>query len=226
MPDIIIRQYHSPQPYQTTWEAMQQFTQHRHADTTDEIWLMAHLPVFTQGLAGKAEHVLNPHDIPVVQTDRGGQVTYHGPGQLMAYLLFDLKRLGLSTRTFVRTIEQTIVAYLQAQGITAAANPEAPGVYVNGAKICSIGLRVRNGYSYHGLAFNIDMDLTPFSFINPCGFKDLAMTQLRDFLGSIDLNIVMHDLIPYFLNNFRYNQPHVQTEMVGSGRHGDQQASL
>lgn len=225
MPDIIIRQFESYQPYQTTWEAMQQFTQHRQADTIDELWLMEHFPVFTQGLAGKPEHVLNPHNIPVVQTDRGGQVTYHGPGQLMAYLLFDLKRLNLSTRSFVRTIEQTIVLYLKDRGIAAEANPEAPGVYVNGAKICSIGLRVRNGYSYHGLAFNIAMDLTPFSFINPCGFKGLAMTQLCDFQRPVDLLSVKQDLIPYFLNNFRYNQPHLETEIVGSGRN-DQQTTV
>ncbi|CAN7948470.1 unnamed protein product, partial [Ixodes hexagonus] len=141
--------------------------------------LLEHLPVFTQGLAGKPEHVLNPHEIPLIQTDRGGQITYHGPGQLMAYLLCDLNRLGLSTHAFVRTIESTIVEFLQQWGISAKGKEEAPGVYVEEAKICSIGLRVRKGLSYHGLAFNIAMDLTPFSYINPCGFKGLEMTQVR-----------------------------------------------
>lgn len=216
MSDVIIRQCDGLQPYQPVWEAMRQFTQNRHENTMDEIWLMEHLPVFTQGLAGKSEHVLNPHHIPVIQTDRGGQVTYHGPGQLMVYLLLDLNRLGLHTHNFVRALEEIIVDYLQAKNIPAAANPEAPGVYINGAKICSVGLRVRKGHSYHGLAFNIDMDLKPFSFINPCGFKGLNMTQLRDY-GPTSITQVKNDLIPYFLNKFRYNQPHIETVTVGSG---------
>lgn len=213
MSQVIIRECTELQPYPSVWHAMREFTQHRQADTTDEIWLLEHLPVFTQGLAGKPEHVINPHHIPVVQTDRGGQVTYHGPGQLMAYLLLDLNRLQLTTRAFVRSIEQIVIDYLQTLQINAQANPEAPGIYIQGAKIGSIGLRVRKGYSYHGLAFNIAMDLTPFSFINPCGFKGLAMTQLQDYLTPISLDQVKRDLIPHFLNQFGY---HTATQSVFS----------
>ena len=209
MTDINIRPFSGLQPYEPTWQAMQSFTDHRNADTFDEIWLLEHPSVFTQGLAGKAEHVLNPHDIPIVQTDRGGQITYHGPGQLMLYLLLDLNRLNIKTRQFVRTIEQTVIDYLGSLGISAEGRVDAPGIYVGDKKIASIGLRVRRGYSYHGIAFNIDTDLTPFSYINPCGFQGLRMTSLKNLAPHITQNQVKTEIITYFLKNFGYNQAHV-----------------
>ncbi|WP_211923655.1 lipoyl(octanoyl) transferase LipB [Coxiella endosymbiont of Amblyomma nuttalli] len=212
MNDVIIRQFDNLIPYQPLWEAMQKFTTSRQSSTVDEIWLLEHLPVFTQGLAGKSEHILHPHKIPLIQTDRGGQITYHGPGQLIAYLLCDLNRLGLNTRTFVRTIENIIIEYLQRWGISAKGKEEAPGVYIEEAKICSIGLRVRKGLSYHGLAFNIAMDLTPFSYINPCGFKGLTMTQLGDFIRTISVPTVKQTIISPILRNFGYNHPIIKTE--------------
>lgn len=210
MQDLIIRQF-GTKPYDAVWEKMRAFTDQRQADTVDELWYVEHPPVFTQGLAGKPEHILNPHDIPIVQTDRGGQVTYHGPGQLMAYLLFDINRLQLNTRGFVRKIEATVVDYLNSLEIRATTDPNAPGVYVHQQKICSIGLRLRQGFSYHGLALNVDMDLTPFSYINPCGFKGLSMTQIRAFSDTTTIADVKRDLIPYILSNFGYNPP---TELV------------
>ncbi len=168
--------------YAGIWQAMSDFTNQRTPDTTDQLWLVEHPPVFTQGQAGKAEHLLFPGDIPVVQTDRGGQVTYHGPGQLVAYPLLDLRRLKIGVRDLVTALEQTIVATLAHYGIESAAKPDAPGVYVNGNKIASLGLRVRRGCSFHGLALNVDMDLAPFLRINPCGYQGLAMTQIRDLI--------------------------------------------
>lgn len=172
--------------YEPTWQAMQRFTSERGPDTVDEVWLVQHPPVFTQGQSGKPEHLLLPGDIPVVQVDRGGQVTYHGPGQLVAYLLLDVRRLGFGVRELVSRIEASIIALLASFGVEAAAKPEAPGVYVDGAKIASLGLRIRNGRSFHGLALNVDMDLEPFRRINPCGYAGLAMTQLRDLAGPIE----------------------------------------
>ena len=167
-------------PYQPAWQAMQRFTNERGPDTPDEIWLLEHEPVFTQGQAGKAEHLLMPGDIPVVQADRGGQVTYHGPGQLIAYLLLDVRRSGLGVRELVSRMEASLVALLAEYGIAAHAKPDAPGVYVGAAKIASLGLRIRHGRSFHGLALNVDMDLEPFGRINPCGYAGMAMTQLQD----------------------------------------------
>ena len=164
---------------------MQDFTQSRDASTRDEIWLLEHPPVFTLGLAGKPEHVLNAGDIPVVQIDRGGQVTYHGPGQLVVYLLLDLRRRTLSVRELVRRMEAALISLLADYGIRAERKAGAPGVYVNGVKIAALGLRVRRGASYHGLALNVDMDLEPFSRINPCGYPGLAVTQTKD-LGVRD----------------------------------------
>lgn len=166
------------QAYADSWQAMRDFTNARDATTADEVWLLEHPPVFTQGQNGKPEHVLNPGDIPIIKTDRGGQVTYHGPGQLMIYTLVDLRRRKLNVRELVTRLENSVIDYLAAHSIEAAARRDAPGVYVNGKKIASIGLRVRKGCSYHGIAFNIDMDLSPFSRINPCGFAKLEMTQL------------------------------------------------
>lgn len=166
--------------YLPTWQAMQRFTNGRDAQTPDEFWLLEHAPVFTQGQAGKAEHVLLPGDIPVVQVDRGGQVTYHGPGQLVAYLLLDVRRLGIGVRELVSRIERSLIELLAGYDVEAYARPDAPGVYVGDMKIASLGLRIRNGCSFHGLALNVDMDLAPFQRINPCGYAGMVMTQLKD----------------------------------------------
>lgn len=170
--------------YEACWRAMRTFTDERSADTDDELWLAEHPPVFTQGQAGRAEHVLAPGDIPVVQTDRGGQVTYHGPGQLIAYVLVDLRRLKLGVRALVSALEGGVVDLLARSDITAAARPDAPGVYVDGDKIASVGLRVRQGCSYHGIALNLDLDLEPFQRINPCGYEGLRVTRLLDRVGE------------------------------------------
>ena len=166
--------------YEPTWHAMQHFTQNRDADTADEIWLLEHPRVFTQGQAGKAEHVLAAGDIPVVQVDRGGQVTYHGPGQLVAYVLVDVRRAGQGVRDLVTSIENSLIDLLAQYDIAAQAKSDAPGVYVGDKKIASLGLRIRRGCSFHGLALNVDMDLQPFQRINPCGYAGLHMTQLRE----------------------------------------------
>ena len=167
--------------YEPVWRAMQEFTDGREAHTTDELWLVEHPPVFTQGQAGKAEHVLAPGDIPVVQVDRGGQVTYHGPGQIVAYPLVDIRQRKLGVRDLVTRIEQAIIDVLAVYQVSAERIKGAPGIYVGGAKIASLGLRVRRGCVFHGLAFNIDMDLEPFQRINPCGFEGLEVTQLLSF---------------------------------------------
>ena len=166
--------------YATVWRDMQAFTRTRDANTADEVWLLQHPPVFTLGMNGKREHLLGTGDIPVLDVDRGGQVTYHGPGQLVAYVLLDLRRTGLGVRALVDVLEGSVIEWLQTRGVTAHARADAPGVYVEGAKIAALGLRVRRGCSYHGLALNVDMDLAPFSRINPCGHKGLPVTQLRD----------------------------------------------
>ena len=176
---LTIRQL-AQQDYVPCWEQMQQFTQNRTENTPDELWLLEHPPVFTQGQAGKAEHILNPGEIPVVQTDRGGQVTYHGPGQLVAYVLFDLRRLGIGIRKLVENLEETVIRTIADYGIKGEGCRDAPGVYVNGAKICSIGLRVKRGCSYHGIAFNINLDTEPFRRINPCGFQNLQVTHVTE----------------------------------------------
>ena len=168
--------------YPVAWQAMQRFTNERQPDTVDEIWLLQHPRVFTQGQAGKAEHLLLPGDIPVIQADRGGQVTYHGPGQLVCYLMLDVRRLGFGVRELVSRIEQSLIDLLASYDVQALAKPDAPGVYVHGAKIASLGLRIRNGRSFHGLALNVDMDLEPCRRINPCGYAGMAMTQLADLV--------------------------------------------
>ncbi len=164
--------------YEPTWRAMQDFTAARGTDTADEIWLLQHPPVFTLGMAGKREHLLADIGFPVVAIDRGGQVTYHGPGQIVIYLLLDLKRLGFGIKELVRRMEQAIIDLLADVGINAERLAGAPGVYVAGAKIAALGLRVRNGCTYHGLSLNLDMDLTPFQAINPCGYAGMAVTQV------------------------------------------------
>jgi lipoyl(octanoyl) transferase len=172
--------------YEPTWRAMQSFSLARAADSADELWLLEHPPVYTLGVAGRPEHLSRvEHGIPVVRTDRGGQVTYHGPGQIVAYLLLDLRRRGLTIRPLVRLMERCVIDLLASYGIAAAGRVDAPGVYVDGAKIAALGLRVRNGCCYHGLAFNVDMDLSPFLSIDPCGYPGLTVTQARD-LGIRD----------------------------------------
>lgn len=168
-----------------TWHAMQAFTASRDADTPDELWLLEHPPVFTLGQAGKREHLLRDIGVPVIKIDRGGQVTYHGPGQIVGYLLFDLTRRGLKVREFVWLMEQVLIELLEGYGIAGQRRGGAPGVYVAGEKIAALGLRVKRGCSYHGLALNVDMDLTPFTAINPCGYSELKVTQLADF-GVVD----------------------------------------
>ena len=178
--------------YQPTLDDMRQFTEERGPDTADELWLLQHPKVFTQGQAGKAEHVLAPGDIPVVQVDRGGQVTYHGPGQWVVYLLVDVRRRGMGVRALVTLIEQSLVDLLASYGIEAVARADAPGVYVAGSKIASLGLRVRRGCSYHGLALNVDMDPEPFQRINPCGFEGLKVTSMAQCLP--DSPIIMGEV--------------------------------
>ncbi|MEM6582254.1 MAG: lipoyl(octanoyl) transferase LipB [Pseudomonadota bacterium] len=183
--------------YLPTLDAMRAFTDARDADTDDELWLLQHPRVFTQGQAGKAEHILAPGDIPVVQVDRGGQVTYHGPGQWVIYLLIDLRRRGWGVRDLVNVIERSIIKLLSNYDIDAVAEPEAPGVYVGGAKVASLGLRVRRGCSYHGLSLNVDMDLEPFARINPCGYQDLRVTSMAQLLPGhpVDIESVGADLL-------------------------------
>ena len=181
--------------YGPVFRAMQEFTAARGEETPDELWFTEHERVFTQGQAGKARHLLAAGDIPVVQTDRGGQVTYHGPGQVVGYLLFDLRRMGLSVRGLVSGIESAVVDVLAGYGIVARARPDAPGVYVNRAKIAALGLRVRRHCSYHGLSFNVDMDLEPFRRINPCGMSGLEVTQLKDLCGETDTGAVQSSLL-------------------------------
>ncbi len=185
---------------------MQTFTTRRDAETTDELWVVEHPPVFTLGLNGKREHVLDPGDIPVVQSDRGGQVTYHGPGQVVIYLLIDLKRRKLGARDLVDTIETATIAFLAEQGIAACARPEAPGVYVEGRKIAALGLRIRRGCSYHGLAFNVDMDLSPFTRIDPCGYAGLEVTQLKHYVRVSDRRAVAGHLCGHLLAGLGCNE--------------------
>lgn len=184
--------------YNTIAQAMRVFTDSRTPETRDEIWFIEHNPIYTLGQAGKLEHVLNPGNIPILKTDRGGQVTYHGPGQLVIYPLLNLRRLKLGVRELVSLLENTIINLLATYDINAEAKKEAPGVYVNSAKIASIGLRIRRGYCYHGLAFNVAMDLSPFAGINPCGLSQLTITQLSDLGGPTDLNTVTNDFIKQF----------------------------
>lgn len=179
------------QEYETTFQAMRDFNETRDSDTEDEIWLLEHYPVYTLGLSDKTEHLLNTGDIPVVKTDRGGQVTYHGPGQLIVYLLIDLKRRPYAIKKLVLLIESSIMEYLDECGIKSERKAGAPGVYINGEKIAALGIRVRNHCTYHGLAINIDMDLKPFEGINPCGYEGLVCTQMINFKNDITVSEVM-----------------------------------
>lgn len=191
--------------YQPVWRAMQAFTDDRDENTPDELWLVQHPPVFTQGQAGKPEHVLAPGDIPVIQVDRGGQVTYHGPGQIVAYPLVDLRRLGLGVRAFVNRIEEVIIRVLARYGVDGQRIEGAPGIYVGGDKIASLGLRVRRGCTFHGLAFNVDMDLEPFGRINPCGYAGLRVVRLND-LAEVEFAAVQSHLVEEFIQQLGYSE--------------------
>jgi len=197
--DKILVRHLGLQPYEPVSQAMHDFTDMRDDTTPDEIWLVEHLPVFTQGQAGKAEHLLMTGDIPVIQSDRGGQVTYHGPGQQVMYVLLNLKRRKLGVRELVTLLEQTVVNTLAEYGIDAHPRADAPGVYVGKMKICSLGLRIRKGCSFHGLALNINMDLTPFQRINPCGYAGMEMTQMRQWVDTATPENIRPVLLKKFL---------------------------
>ena len=187
--------------YEPVWREMQRFTDERDAGTPDEIWVCQHEPVFTLGLNAAREHVLAPGDIPVIQIDRGGQVTYHGPGQLMIYPLIDIRRANISVRGLVTALEQSVVDLAADYGVEAASRCDAPGVYVDGVKLASVGLRIRRGASFHGMALNVDVDLEPFSRINPCGFENLEVTDLARLGVEHDLDTVRDHLLPHLLRH-------------------------
>jgi len=198
------------QDYEPVWKAMHKFTDERTEEDADQVWLVEHNPVFTQGQAGKAEHVLNAGDIPVIQSDRGGQVTYHGPGQLVAYFLINIRRKKFGVRDLVTHIENLVINTLKAYNIDSAARPDAPGVYVDGKKICSLGLRIRRGCSFHGLALNVDMDLSPFLRINPCGYQGMEMAQVSQLGGPSELENVEQQLIQELVELLGYDQVDIQ----------------
>jgi lipoyl(octanoyl) transferase len=203
--NVIIRQL-GRQSYEPIFKAMQRFTDERTADTEDEIWLVEHDAVFTQGQAGKAEHILMPGDIPVVQVDRGGQVTYHGPGQQVIYLLLNIKRRKLGVRHLVTAMEEAVVGLLAKYGVKAYPKPDAPGVYVDEKKVCSLGLRIRNGCSFHGLALNVNMDLSPFQRINPCGYAGMEMIDTARLNGPTSLEIAGSELTDLLLEALSITQ--------------------
>jgi lipoyl(octanoyl) transferase len=194
------------QDYESIWHAMQEYTDTRDSNSQDELWIVEHSPVFTQGQAGKSEHILNPGDIPVIQVDRGGQVTYHGPGQLVVYPLIDIKRNKIGVRQLVNHIEQSIVDMLGQYDIEAYAKADAPGVYINERKVASLGLRIRKGCSFHGLALNVDMDLAPFQRINPCGYAGLEMVQCKALGGPQTVLEAGDKLIQTFSQIMGYQQ--------------------
>ncbi|MHC9509554.1 lipoyl(octanoyl) transferase LipB [Kangiella sp. M94] len=208
---VIIREL-GHETYVPVWKRMQEFTDNRDDTITDEIWLVEHDPVFTQGQAGKAEHLLFPGEIPVVQVDRGGQVTYHGPGQQVAYFMIDLRRKNMGPRDLVSGIENAIVDMLAMYGIEAYPRSDAPGVYSDDQKICSLGLRIRKGKSFHGLALNVNMDLEPFSRINPCGYQGMQMTQIVEKGGPDNLERIKPDLIDQLCDKLGYTK---RLEMTG-----------
>ncbi len=188
--------------YQKTWEEMKSFTEKRQPDTPDELWLLQHNNVFTYGLSGKSEHLLKETEIPVIKSDRGGQITYHGPGQLIIYCLIDIKRLGIGIKKIVSLIEQSLIELLSNYDINANIIQGAPGVYVEGAKIAALGLKVKQGRTYHGLSLNIDMDLAPFALINTCGYPDLKVTQMRDLTDNVlSINDVQNELSQYLIKH-------------------------
>lgn len=209
MTDILNIRHLGLRDYLPVWQVMQAFSAARSADTRDELWLLQHPPVFTLGRNGKREHIHNSGDIPVIDTDRGGQVTYHGPGQLMAYVLIDVQRRGHGVRWLVDAMEQAVIRLLATHDIESKARQDAPGVYVNDAKVAALGLRVRKGCSYHGLSLNVDMDLTPFSRIDPCGYKGLAVTQLKDHIAGADIDSVTRLLAKQLMAELGYQRQNV-----------------
>lgn len=199
-------------PYAETWQAMKSFTDSRDECAADEFWYVQHPPVYTLGQAGKVEHLLTPGDIPIVHSDRGGQVTYHGPGQLVCYLLLDIRRLQLGVRDLVTAIEQSIVQLINSYGVVAEAKPEAPGVYVDGRKLAALGLRIRKGCSYHGLSLNVDMDLGPFSNINPCGIEGLEVVDMKRLGIDRPMAKIMEELTDILVQQIGYNgDPRLRT---------------
>mgnify|MGYP001461637158 FL=1 len=192
-------------PYAETWQAMKSFTDSRDECAADEFWFVQHPPVYTLGQAGKVEHLLTPGDIPIVHSDRGGQVTYHGPGQLVCYLLLDIRRLQLGVRDLVTAIEQSIVQLINSYGVAAEAKPEAPGVYVDGRKLAALGLRIRKGCSYHGLSLNVDMDLGPFSNINPCGIEGLEVVDMKRLGIDRPMAKIMEELTDILVQQIGYD---------------------
>lgn len=211
LPQLVVRRL-GLQDYEPIFKSMRYLAENVRPDRDDEIWMLSHKPVYTQGQAGLAEHILNPGAIPVVQVDRGGQVTYHGPGQLVAYLLLDVKRRKLGVRGLVDVIERSMIETLAEYDIEAEARAGAPGVYVKDAKIGALGLRVKNGWSYHGLSLNVDMDLAPFGNINPCGFEKLEVTQIADFIGSREMLLqeVSRHLSNKLLQNLGYESHYTE----------------
>ena len=211
MSDLVIREL-GRQVYEPVWRAMQEFTNTRTETTPDEIWFCEHESVFTLGLNTKPEHLLAPGDIPVVQIDRGGQVTFHGPGQLMVYPLIDIRRANIGVRRLVTALEQSVVDLAAAYDVEAAARPDAPGVYVDGNKLASVGLRIRRGASFHGMALNVDTDLEPFSRINPCGYEGLAVTRLQDVGINDEKDIIAEKLCTRLATILGYNALSIITE--------------
>jgi lipoyl(octanoyl) transferase len=214
MSEIVVREL-GRQVYEPVWRAMQEFTNTRTESSPDEIWFCEHERVFTLGLNTDPAHLLAPGDIPVIQIDRGGQVTYHGPGQLMVYPLIDLRRTGLGVRDLVTGLEQSVVDLAAEYGIAAASRCDAPGVYVDGIKLASIGLRIRRGASFHGMALNVDVDLEPFSRINPCGFQGLQLTDLARLGADSDLATVRDRLLPHLLGHLRLDYASSSASLAG-----------
>ena len=213
--DSAIDGKHTPPPvihtlglvdYQPTWDAMKRFTADRNSDTRDEVWLVQHPPTYTQGLAGKPEHLLHDTKIPVIKIDRGGQITYHGPGQIVAYLLLDMRRWKVNVRQLVRLMEQSVIDLLGEYGVAAKSREDAPGVYVDDAKIAALGLKIKNGYCYHGLSFNVDMDLSPFANINPCGYEGLKVTQCCELGIMAPINELQAELAQNLIHGLQHHQ--------------------
>ena len=195
------------QDYHITWEEMKSFTENRDSDTLDEFWTLEHNSVFTQGLSGKPEHLLKETQIPIIQSDRGGQITYHAPGQLIIYCLIDIKRLGIGIKKMVNMIEKSLIELLSSYDITAHTLKGAPGVYVNDSKIAALGLKVKHGRTYHGLSLNIDMDLSPYKLINPCGYSDLKVTQMLNLTNNIlNISVIKHELSEHLIDSVMKTQ--------------------
>ena len=202
---IKIVKYPDLMPYQETWQAMQTFTEQRTQETVDQIWVLQHFPVYTLGLATKPEHILKINHIPIVQTDRGGQITFHAPGQLIFYILIDLSRKGLMIRPLVSALEESVILFLKQLGICAQRKEKAPGIYIQEKKIASLGLKIKKGCSYHGLSLNVDLDLSPFEAINPCGYAGLEMTSLKKEGIALNINEVSQQFLPILLEQLGYS---------------------